>query len=245
MEGVAVIILGSLVNGIATVFGGVLGLLFKRRMPNDLGDFLMKGLGLCVILVAVQGMVKGGDVVVTVLSIVIGGLIGFVIDIDAAIHGFGDWVQAKLDRAFQGSTALGNFSDGFISSSLFICIGSMAVLGSLQSGLQLDHSTLFAKAVIDMVVVMVMATTLGVGVPFSGLAVFAYEAVLSLGASLLAPFLTDAAINEMVCAGSLLLLAIGLNMLKLTDIKVANYLPAAFMPILICASMQWLQGLQV
>lgn len=231
------VILGSLVNGLATVLGGVLGLLFKRKMPDSLGDFLMKGLGLCVILVAVQG-----DVVVTVLSIVVGGLIGFAVDIDGWIHRFGDWVQEKIDRAFRGSTALGNFSDGFVSSSLFICIGSMVVLGSLQSGLQLDHSTLFAKAVIDMVVVMVMATTLGVGVPFSGIAVFAYEAALSLGASLIAPLLTDAVINEMVCAGSLLLLAIGLNMLKLTDIKVANYLPAAFMPIAVCAVMQYIQG---
>lgn len=237
------IILGSLVNGIATVFGGVLGLLFKRRMPTALGDFLMKGLGLCVILVAVQAMAGGGSVVVSVLSIVIGGLIGFAIDIDGAVCRFGDWVQEKINKAFQGSTALGNFSDGFVSSSLFICIGSMAVLGSLQSGLLLDHSTLYAKAVVDMVVVMIMATTLGVGVPFSGIAVFVYEAALSLGASLLAPFLTDAVITEMVCAGSLLLFAIGLNMLKLTDIKVANYLPAAFMPIFICGIMQWGQGL--
>ena len=86
------VILGSLVNGLATVLGGVFGLLFKRKMPDSLGDFLMKGLGLCVILVAVQGMVKGGDVVVTVLSIVVGGLIGFAVDIDGWIHRFGDWV---------------------------------------------------------------------------------------------------------------------------------------------------------
>ena len=111
----------------------------------------------------------------------------------------------------------------------------MAILGSLQSGLQLDHSTLYAKALIDMVVVMVMATTLGVGVPFSGVCVFVYEAVLSLAASALAPLLTDAVIAEMVCAGSLLLLAIGMNMLKITDIKVANFLPAAFLPIALCA----------
>lgn len=147
------------------------------------------------------------------------------VDIDAAIHRFGDWIQRKLDAAFKGSTALGNFSDGFVAATLFICIGAMAILGSLQSGLQLDHSTLYAKALIDMVVVMVMATTLGVGVPFSGVCVFVYEAALSLAASALAPLLTDAVIAEMVCAGSLLLLAIGMNMLKITDIKVANFLP--------------------
>lgn len=231
------IILGALVNGVATVIGGVLGLLFRSRVSAKLGDFLMQGLGLCVILVAVQGMLQGGDVVITVLSIVVGGLLGYWIDIDAAIHRFGDWVQGKINKAFGGYASLGKFSDGFIASTLFICIGAMAILGSLQSGLQLDHSTLYAKALIDLVVVMVMATTLGIGVPFSGLCVFAYEALLSLGASLLAPFLTDAAIAEMVCAGSLLLLAIGLNMLKLTDIKVANFLPAAFLPMAFCLFM--------
>lgn len=229
------VILGALVNGIAVVFGGVFGLVFKRFVSRKLGDFLMQGLGLCVILVGVQGMVGGQSVTVCVLSIVFGGAIGYWIDIDGAIHRFGDWIQRKLDSAFKGSTAMGNFSDGFVAATLFICIGAMAILGSLQSGLQLDHSTLYAKALIDLVVVMVMATTLGIGVPFSGACVFAYEAVLSLAASALAPFLTDAVITEMVCAGSLLLLAIGLNMLKITDIKVANFLPAAFLPIAFCA----------
>lgn len=229
------VILGALVNGIATVIGGVLGLVFKRRVSQKLGDFLMQGLGLCVMLVGVQGMVKGQSITITVLSIVVGGILGYWIDINAAIHRFGDWIQRKLDAAFKGSTALGNFSDGFVAATLFICIGAMAILGSLQSGLQLDHSTLYAKALIDMVVVMVMATTLGIGVPFSGVCVFAYEAALSLAASALAPLLTDAVIAEMVCAGSLLLLGIGMNMLKITDVKVANFLPAAFLPIALCA----------
>ena len=229
------VVLGALVNGIAVVFGGVFGLVFKRRVSQKLGDFLMQGLGLCVVLVGVQGMVKGQSVTVTVLSIVAGGVLGYVIDIDAWVHRFGDWIQAKLDVAFKGKTVFGNFSDGFVAATLFICIGAMAILGSLQSGLQLDHSTLFAKALIDLVVVMVMATTMGIGVPFSGACVFVYEAALSLAASALAPFLTDVVINEMVCAGSLLLLAIGLNMLKITDIKVANFLPAAFLPIAFCA----------
>ena len=237
------IILGALVNGIATVFGGVLGLLFKRRVSPELGDFLMSGLGLCVTLVAIQGMIGGGSIIVTVLSISIGGILGFWMDIDGLIHRFGDWVQGKINAAFAQAGAFGSFSEGFVAASLFICIGSMAILGSLQSGLLLDHSTLFAKALIDLVVVMIMATTLGVGVPFSGLSVFAYEAVLSLAASLLTPFLTDAVIAEMVCAGSLLLLAVGLNMLKLTDIKVANFLPAAFLPILLYPLMHMFGGL--
>ncbi len=106
------------------------------------------------------------------------------------------------------------------------------MVGSLQSGLQLDHSTLFAKAVIDMVVVAVMAATLGIGVPFSGICVFFYEAALSLAASALSPLLTEPVIGAMTTTGSLLLLAVGLNMLGITHIKVANMLPAAFAPLL-------------
>ena len=228
------VILGALVNGVAVVVGGVTGMVFRSRISQRLGNFLMQGLALCVALSAVQGMMQGQNVTVSVLSMVIGGAIGYALDIDGAIRRFGDAVQARLNRSLGTDTALGSFSEGFVSSTLFICIGAMAILGSLQSGLALDHSTLFSKALIDMVVVMIMATTLGVGVPFSGLAVFAYESVLSLGASVAAPYLSDAVIAEMVCTGSLLLLAIALNMLKLTDIKTANFLPAAFLPIVLC-----------
>ena len=228
------IILGALVNGIAACAGGVCGLLGRRWVNQKLGDFLMQGLGLCIILVAVNGMIQGSHIVVTVLSLVIGGLLGYWLDIDAAIHKFGDWTQDKINAACGGNAGLGRFTDGFVPSSLFICVGAMAILGSLKSGLELDHSTLFAKALIDFVVVAIMASTLGIGVPFSGLCVFVYEALLSIGASWLAPILTAVTIDEMVCAGSLLLLAIGLNMLKVADIKVANFLPAAFAPILLC-----------
>ena len=233
------IILGALVNGVLTLIGGVFGLLFKRHVSQKLGDFLMQGLGLVVVLVGIQGMVQGGDVIVVVISIVIGGLVGYWIDIDGWVHRFGDWVQGRISAATQGSEKLGSFSEGFVTSSLFICVGAMAIVGSMQSGLELDHSTLFAKGLIDMVVVMVLASTMGVGVPFSGVCVFVYEALLSLGASLLAPYLTDAVITQMVVVGSLLLLAIGLNMLKVTDIKAANYLPAAFLPGLVMAVLSW------
>lgn len=225
------VILGALVNGIATVAGGTIGLAFKSRVSTRLGDFLMQGMGLVVLLVAISGMAKGGDIIVVVLSMIAGGILGYLVGIDGWIRRLGDWAQDRLTRAASGTSSLGSFSEGFVTSSLFICVGAMAIVGSLQSGLQLDHTTLFAKALIDAVVVMVMATTLGIGVPFSGLSVFVYEALLSLGASFIAPFLSDAVIAQMVCVGSLLLLAVGLNMLKITEINAANFLPAAFVPI--------------
>ena len=131
----------------------------------------------------------------------------------------------------QGNPAFANVSRGFVSSTLVICIGSMAIVGSLESGLALDHSTLFTKSLMDFVINMLMATTMGVGVMLSGVVVFAYEALLSLGASVIAPMLSDLVISQMLVTGSLLLFAVGTNLAGITDIKVANLLPACFLPI--------------
>lgn len=226
------VILGALVNGALTVAGGVAGLALRRRVSQGLGDFLMEGLGLCVILVAAGGMTGSTPVLAVVASVVLGSLLGRALDIEGALRRLGDRVQDVLAQRSRGSAATGRFSEGFVAATLFICVGSMAVVGSLQSGLSGDHSTLFAKGAIDMVVVAVMAASMGVGVPFSGLCVFAYEALLSVGASLLSPVLTDAVISAMTVTGSLLLLAVGLNMLGVTRIKVADMLPAAFVPVL-------------
>ncbi len=216
------VILGALVNGALTVAGGVAGLALRRRVSQGLGDFLMEGLGLCVILVAAGGMTGSTPVLAVVASVVLGSLLGRALDIEGALRRLGDRVQDALAHRFRGSAAMGRFSEGFVAATLFICVGSMAVVGSLQSGLSGDHSTLFAKGAIDMVV----------GVPFSGICAFAYEALLSAGASLLSPVLTDAVISAMTVTGSLLLLAVGLNMLGVTRIKVADMLPAAFVPVL-------------
>lgn len=226
------VMLGALVNALLTVAGGAAGLALRRHVSQGLGDYLMEGLGLCVVLVAVSGMGGQAPVLVVVASMVLGSLVGRALDIEGALQRLGDRVQAALARALKGTAAMGRFSEGFVSATLFTCVGSMAVVGSLQSGLTGDHATLFAKGAIDMVVVAVMAASMGVGVPFSGLCVFVYEAALSVGASLLAPALTDAVIGAMTVTGSLLLLAVGLNMLGVTNIKVANMLPAAFAPLL-------------
>lgn len=227
------VIVGALINGLLTVAGGTAGLLLRRFVSQSLGDLLMEALGLCVIFVAVQGMVGDVDALVVIVSIVVGTLVGTAADIDGQVQRLGDWVQGRLTRRFSRSAALGRFSEGFVSSTLFTCTGAMAIVGSIQSGLQLDHTTLIAKGVIDMVVVVVMAASLGVGVPFSGLCVFAYEGLLSLLVGLLSPVLTDVTVARMTVTGSLLLLAVGLNMLGVTGIKVANLVPAAFVPLLL------------
>ena len=226
------VILGSLVNGFAAVVGGLAGVLLGTRVRRDMGDFLMVAMGLCVILAGVQGMAQqGGSVLLVTLSVGLGGVVGHLLDIDGVVRRFGDRVQDRLVGLAQGSPAFANVSRGFVSSTLVICIGSMAIVGSLESGLALDHSTLFTKSLMDFVINMLMATTMGVGVMLSGVVVFAYEALLSLGASVIAPMLSDLVINQMLVTGSLLLFAVGTNLSGITDIKVANLLPACFLPI--------------
>ncbi|WP_058271005.1 DUF554 domain-containing protein [Olsenella massiliensis] len=235
------IVLGALINGLEAFLGGVIGLLFKRGVSDELGDFLLKGQGLCVVLVGVQGMATGGSVVVVTVAMALGCLVGWRLDIDAQVRRLGAWAQRRIDALVgRGDTQrhpalgrLGDFSQGFVIATLFTCTGAMAIVGSLASGIQLDHSTLVAKGVIDMVVCVPLAATMGVGVPFCGVSLVVYEGALSVLSALMGSVLTDAIIGEVAVTGSLLLLAVGTNLLKVTDLKVANMLPAAFMPILI------------
>ena len=228
-----VVLAGALINGLEATLGGVLGLLFKERVSDRLGDFLLKGQGLAVVLVAVQGMMRGGDVAIVTLSLALGSVVGLAIDIDARIRSFGDRVQQRLNQALAGSKRLGNFSDGFVTATIFTRTGAMAIVGSLSSGIALDHATLISKGVIDLAVCLPMAATMGIGVPFCGVSLVVYEGILSLLASLVGTFLSDAVVTEVAVTGSTLLLAVGTNLLGVTDIKVANLIPAAFVPILL------------
>ncbi len=225
------VLLGALLNALEAFIGGVIGLIFKRHVSDDLGDFLIKGQGLAVILVAVQGMTKGGSVVVVTLALALGCVVGYVLDLDGHVRRLGDWAQRSLNAKFSGGEKLGSFSEGFVNATLFCCTGAMGIVGSLASGIQLNHDTLIAKGLIDLVVCIPFAATMGIGVPFVGVSLFAYEGALSLLASVLAGFLTDAVVTEIAVTGSILLLAVGTNLLKVTDLKVANMLPAAFVPI--------------
>ena len=206
------VLLGALINAVEAAVGGLIGLVFKSHVSDDLGDFLLKGQGLCVVLVGVQGMASGGSIVVVTLAVALGSLVGYLIDLDGAVNRLGDWAQRRLNAAFAGSKRLGSFSQGFVNATLFCCTGAMAIL-------------------IDLVVCIPFAATMGIGVPFVAVSVFVYQGVLSLLAAALGGLLTQAVITEIAVTGSLLLLAVGLNLLKLTDLKVANRLPAAFMPI--------------
>ncbi len=225
--------LGVLVNFITVLAGATIGLILSRGIPQRVRDTLMKGLGLCVLFIGIQGITEGKKPLVTILSIVLGGLFGELLKIDDAMK----WIGNQVEKKFKKEGAKGSVAEGFISASLVFIVGAMSVVGSLESGLKCDHTTAYAKSMLDFVSSMIFASQLGFGVLLGAFAVLVYQGALTVLASFLAPLLSEVVITEMSVAGSLMILGLGLNLLELTKIKVANFLPAVFLPILLCMFM--------
>lgn len=223
--------MGAIVNSVVILLGSLLGLLMGQRIPERINKALMQGVALVVLSIGITGIMQGGNSMVMILSMVVGILIGEGIDFNAYVNRFVDWLSAKFQKGGTQST----FSQGFLSASMLFCIGSMAIVGSLESGLIGDNSTLYTKSVLDGISSVLLSSTLGIGVAFSSVPLLLYQGGMILFAQFLAPFLNDAVIIEMTTIGSLLLIAMGLNMLDITDIKVMNFVPAVFLPILFMA----------
>ena len=224
--------IGAIVNTLAAVVGGLLGSLLKKGIPERVADLVQKGMAHCVLYIGIKGSLVGTNTLVTILSLVLGAILGELMNIDGAIERLGAWAQRKLSK---GGSRLG---EGFVTASLLFCVGSMAVVGSLQSGLTGNHETIFTKSMLDFVSAIILASTLGLGVCLSGIFVLVYQGAIVLLARWAAPILSDYVVAEMSCAGSLLIVALGLNMLGITKIKVANLLPAMFLPIIFCLFMK-------
>ena len=222
--------LGTIVNTAAVIVGALLGLLLKKGLPERFQDVIMKGLALCVLLIGISGALKGQNTLIAILSIVIGAIIGEWIDIDRRLNRLGQLIEARFAKGGGEQTV----ARAFVTSSLLFCVGAMAIVGSLQSGLSGNHEMIFTKSVLDGVASVIFASSLGYGVLFSAAAVFVYQGAIVLLAQWVAPLLSDVVIAEMTCTGSLLIIALGLNMLGVTKMKVANYLPALLIPIVLC-----------
>jgi uncharacterized membrane protein YqgA involved in biofilm formation len=222
------ILTGVLVNAVAIVFGCALGLLLGKAIPEKVTQTVMSGLALCVLYVGISGSLNGENAVIIILSIVIGAAVGELLDFHAMLQNLGDYVHSKIAVGHSNHS----FTEGFVTCTLMFCVGAMAIVGSLQSGLTGSNETLFAKSVIDGVFALIMATTLGIGVGFAAVSILLYEGVLTLSAHAISGYLTTSVINEITCVGSLLIIGIALNMLGLTKLKIANFILAPFLPIL-------------
>ena len=229
--------LGTVVNALAIVAGGLVGLCCTRGIDDRYRQTVLQGLALCVLLIGGKSALSSDNLPVVILSLVVGGVVGEWLAIEARLESLGRWIEARFA---DGSAGGGDFARGFVSASLVFCVGSMAVVGSLESGLAGNHRTLFAKAVIDGVAALIFASTLGRGVLFSSVPVLVYQGAITLAAGLLRPLLTAAAVADMSAVGGLLIVAIGVNLLGIARIRVGNLLPAVFLPLAAHLVRSWL-----
>lgn len=223
--------LGTLVNTAAVLVGSCIGLLFRKGLPERFGQVIMKGLGLCVMYIGIKGALKGENEIIAILSVAVGAVIGELLRLDERLEKLGGWIERKCKKREDDKTSV---TEGFVSASLLFCVGAMTILGSLESGISSDHSTLFLKSILDFTCSIIYASTLGYGVPFSAATVLVIQGSITLLAGWIAPVLTETVILEMSCVGSILIIGLALNMLGITKLKMMNYIPAIFLPLLFC-----------
>ena len=223
--------LGVIVNVVAIAIGGIIGVLFKKILNEKLASNVMVALGVVTFIIGIKEALKYEKTLVFVLSIAIGTLIGNIIDIDKYVNRLGEFLKKTFVRNDKGDS---RFAEAFASTSILFAVGAMSVLGSINSGLKNDHSILFLKATLDGVASIMYASTLGIGVVFSALTILIFQGSIALLAGNLTFLLEDPSMmNEFSSVGNLLVMIIGLNLMGVTKIKVANMLPAIVVVIII------------
>ncbi|ACB85820.1 DUF554 domain-containing protein [Natranaerobius thermophilus] len=211
---------GTVVNVIAIIAGAVLGLVLKKGVPEQMKNTVLQGMGLVVLYLGLSMAFEGQEMLIAIFSLVLGGILGELAKVEQRLNSFGDKLKARF-----GSEE-GQFTEGFVFASLIYCVGALAVVGSLESGLNSNHEILYTKSAIDGVTAIAFTSSLGLGVAFSALPVFIYQGFIAVFASGVSDYLSDEVVAEMSSVGGILIMAIGLNVLEVTQIKIANLLPA-------------------
>jgi uncharacterized membrane protein YqgA involved in biofilm formation len=232
--------LGTIVNAAAVIVGSILGLVLKFGIPERFKSTIMQAISLSVIFIGTSGVLQGifkvlnsgkidrQYIMLMIFSLVIGGLVGEILRIEDFLDRLGERIKKAVSKVIKSENS--TFTEGFVTASLVFCVGAMAIVGSLEDGLNRNFSILFAKSILDGVTSVIFSATLGIGVMFSSVVVLLYQGSITLLAGLLKPLLTDTVVLQMSMVGSVLIFAIGLNMLGVSKIKVGNLLPAIFVP---------------
>lgn len=221
------ILLGTLVNALAILVGGALGLVLKGGIPDRIGQTVMQAVALAICLLGLAGALQGMPYVLEVIIfLAIGSALGEWMDIEKRLENLGHRLETKFSKGAS------QFSKGFVTTSLLYCVGAMAIMGALESGIHQNHEVLYSKSVIDGITAIVFASTLGIGVLFSAVSVFIYQGSITLMASGIAGILTEEVVTQMSAVGGLLILGLGVSMLIGHKIKVGNMLPSILLPIL-------------
>ena len=224
--------LGTIINSAAIIVGGVFGLLFGKLLKERVQDTLQKANGVCVLFIGIAGAMEGmlrlsgstlssGRSMLIVASLALGALVGELMNIEHWVERFGEWLKIKT-----GNSKDKDFVNGFVTASLTVCIGAMAVVGSIKDGIEGDISILTTKAILDLIIVMVMTCSLGKGCIFSAIPVAVFQGTITALARLIKPLMTEAALANLSLIGSVLIFCVGVNLVWGKKIKVANFLPS-------------------
>ena len=238
--------LGTIINSAAIIVGGVFGHLFGKILNERIQDSLQKASGICVLFIGIAGAMEGmlklsgsslsaGRSMFIVASLALGALVGEILNIEHGFERFGEWLKVKTGNAKDKS-----FVEGFVTASLTVCIGAMAVVGSIKDGISGDYSILVTKAILDLIIITVMTCSLGKGCAFSAIPVAVFQGLITALARLIKPLMTDGALANLSLIGSILIFCVGVNLVWDKRIKVANLLPSlvfavaiAFLPFIL------------
>lgn len=228
---------GTLINCAGIILGGIIGFLFGKYLPERVREGLNMACGITVLFIGISGAMEqmllvGGKSMFVVICIALGTLVGELINIEGLFERFGEWLKVKT-----GSAKDKDFVNAFVTASLTVCIGAMAVVGAIEDGLTGDFSILATKAILDLIIIIVMTCAMGKGCVFSAIPVFVFEGAITLLAKLISPIVTEAAQNNISLVGSILIFCVGVNLVWGKKVRVANMLPsvilaagAAFLP---------------
>jgi len=224
-------LIASVINAVLVLLGGAFGVVFKSRIKERYSKTIFSGLSLCVLVIGMTSAVKTEDTLCVIISMVIGTFLGELLRIEDRLNGLGNTIKVKVMK----NRDSGKFTEGFMTATLMFCIGSMAIMGSMEAGINGDYSIILSKSVIDCISAVTFAAAMGIGVCFSALPILLYQGMLTLLARQIGPFLPEAMVIEMSAVGGLLIIGLALNMLEVLGddkrIPVGNMLPGIFLPI--------------
>ena len=217
--------LGTIVNTLSIIAGGLIGLFFRGKISEAYSRTIMHAIGLAVILIGLKTALQTDAILIVIISMAIGSFLGELLRIEDRLDQLGNWIGSRISKDSQG------VSKGFVSASLLYCVGAMAIVGAMESGLSGNHQTLYAKSILDGIGSVIFASTLGVGVLFSAVSVFLYQGLITLTAASIKDLLQPDVVAQMSAVGGLLIMAIGIGLLEIKKIKIGNMLPAIFIPL--------------
>lgn len=212
--------IATLINAAAIILGSLIGVLLGRNFPDRVRDIVYQGIGLCVLVIGLDMAMQYGSIILVVFSVLLGAVTGELLKLDQKMTSFGDWLKGRI------KSKDARFTDGFVTASLIFCIGSMAILGSIDEGIRGDRTILLTKSILDGFICIPLAATYGIGVLFSALPIILYQGSITIAASQSQAFFSPEIITQITSVGGLLIMGIGLTLLDIRRVNVTNLLPS-------------------